>query len=80
VPDEPTRGYHETMTGAWLRIIHATMQICGPANSSEAFVDSSRNCEKRKIATVLFAGADHVCAAKREFVEPDLAPLPRPNR
>src|SRR3954466_13531634 len=30
VPDEPTRGYHETITQFWLHIIAMTVQQYGP--------------------------------------------------
>jgi hypothetical protein len=81
VPDEPTRGSHETMTGAWLRIIHATMQVYGPKDSSEAFVDGHPQLREKKNLR-LFYSPDLImsAAAKREFVEPDLTPLPRPIR
>jgi hypothetical protein len=80
VPDEPTRGYHETMTGAWLRIIYATMQIYGPANSSDNFVDDQPQLREKKNLRLFYSPELIMSpAAKREFLEPDLAPLPRPN-
>lgn len=80
VPDEPNRGFHETMTGAWLRIIHATIQIYGAATSSEAFVDGQPQLQEKKNLRLFYSPELIMSpAAKREFLEPDLAPLPRPN-
>jgi hypothetical protein len=81
VPEEPTRGYHETMTRAWLHIIHTTMQIYGPAESAEAFVEGQPQLREKKNLRLFYSPELMMSAtAKREFVEPDLAPLPRPDR
>jgi hypothetical protein len=81
VPDELTRGYHETMTAAWLRIIHATIQIYGPASSADEFVDGQPQLREKKNLR-LFYSPDLIMSplAKREFVEPDLTPLPHFGR
>ena len=78
VPDEPTRGYHETMTMAWLRIIHTTIDLYGPAGSADEFVDGQPQLWEKKNLR-LFYSRELIMSprAKREFVEPDLAPLPR---
>jgi hypothetical protein len=81
VPDEPTRGYHETMTRAWLHIIHTTMRIYGGVESADAFVQSQPQLlEKKNLRLFYSPELIMSAAAKREFVEPDLAPLPRPPR
>ena len=81
VPDEPTRGYHETMTRAWLHIIHTTMQIYGPAESADAFVEGQPQLREKSNLRLFYSPELMTSAvAKREFVEPDLAPLPRPHR
>jgi hypothetical protein len=77
VPDEPTRGYHETMTLAWLRIIHTTIRLYGCAASADEFVDSQPQLKEKKILRLFYSPEVMMSArAKREFVEPDLAPLP----
>ena len=38
VPDSPTSGYHETMTLAWLHLIHTTLQLYGPRATAEDHV------------------------------------------
>jgi hypothetical protein len=81
VPDEPTRGYHETMTQAWLRIIHATLQIYGPAGSADEFVDGQPQLREKKVLRLFYSPELMMSpAAKREFIEPDLTPFPRPSR
>jgi len=78
IPDEPTRGYHETMTAAWVRIIHTTIQIYGKAGSADDFVDGQPQLWEKKNLR-LFYSRELIMSprAKREFVKPDLAPLPR---
>ena len=78
VPDEPTRGYHETITGAWLRIIHTTIRIYGPAGSADEFLDGQPQLHEKKILR-LFYSPELIMSpeAKRQFVDPDLTSLPR---
>ena len=33
------KGYHETMTQAWVRLVHLTLSDCGGAESAAAFCD-----------------------------------------
>jgi hypothetical protein len=77
IPDTPTRGYHETMTQAWLRIIHTTIEEYGPRATADEFVDLHPQLREKKILR-LFYSADAFLSsrAKTEFVEPDLANLP----
>jgi hypothetical protein len=78
VPDEPTRGYHATITLAWLRIIHTTIHLYGRADSADEFVDSQPQLLEKKSLRLFYSPELMMSArAKREFVEPDLAPLPR---
>lgn len=80
VPIAPDRGYHETMTRAWLHLIWLTLTERGPGESSEAFLDrESQLCAKR--ALLFFYSRDRIMSpeARAEFVAPDLAPLPQPT-
>jgi hypothetical protein len=78
IPNEPTRGYHETMTVAWLRIIHATIQIYGRAESSEALVGFHAQLGETKNLRLFYSPQLIMSPlAKQQFVEPDLAPLPQ---
>jgi hypothetical protein len=77
VPDDPQRGYHETMTQAWMRVVHETISAHGPAENADAFFarhpQLGDKCHlQRFYSRELLLSA----AAKARFVEPDLAPLP----
>ena len=76
--ESPTSGYHETMTQGWLRLVHVILCEYGPAESADAFVDAHPELLEKK-SLRLFYSRDLFMSprAKREFVEPDLAPLPR---
>ncbi len=79
ITNSPTSGYHETLTRAWLQLVHTTLRQFGPADSADAFLDAQPQlCQKRVI--LLFYSRDRVMSAeaKASFVPPDLAPLPKP--
>jgi len=76
--DAPTRGYHETMTVAWMRIVAAMLAIYGPAESADAFLDSQPQLGERILLRLYYSpGLLMSPDAKTRFVEPDLSPLPR---
>ncbi len=79
IVDSPTGGYHETMTCAWLHLVHTTLCQSGKATSAEAFLDEHPQLTQKRIL-LLFYSRDRIMSvdAKRTFIEPDLAPLPRP--
>jgi hypothetical protein len=79
IVDSPTGGYHETMTQAWLHLVHTTLCQFGPADSADAFFDAQSQLNGKR-ALLLFYSRDRIMSAeaKASFVEPDLAPLPRP--
>jgi len=78
VPDEPGRGYHETMTQAWLRLVHVTLCEYGPAENTEAFYEKNPQLSQPKALRLFYSQNILMSArAKAEFVEPDLAPLPK---
>ena len=74
--DDLERGYHETMTQAWVRLVHVTLRDCGAAESADAFCDQHPQL-MQKTHLQLFYSQNYLMTwkAKREFVEPDLAPL-----
>lgn len=78
-PESLDRGYHETLTVAWMRLVHLTLAQYGPAESSEQFLERQPELTNR-YALRFFYSRDRIMSweAKREFVEPDLAPLPQP--
>lgn len=76
--DTPTGGYHETMTQAWLHLVHLTLCEFGPIESADAFLDTQTQLLSKR-ALLFFYSRDRIMSAeaKREFVPPDLAPFPR---
>ena len=77
VEDGPTRGYHETITVAWLRLVDAADRGHGPLESSDALLEAcSYLLDKRLLR--LFYGKERLTSpeAKRAFVDGDLCALP----
>lgn len=68
------RGYHETMTQAWVRLVHVTLSNCGAAENAEAFCEQQPQL-LQKTRLELFYSRERLMTwkAKGEFVEPDLA-------
>ena len=79
--DDLERGYHETMTQAWVRVVHLTLGDCGAAENADAFCDQQPEL-LQKTHLQLFYSRERLTTweAKRHFVEPDLAPLVSPAR
>jgi hypothetical protein len=80
VPERPDRGYHETMTHGWMRLTHHTLCKFGKCESSEVFVDQHAHVFP-KDALLSYYTKENIMSqqARREFVEPDLKPLPDGN-
>ncbi len=81
IEDGLDHGYHETLTMAWLRILDAMMRTHGPEADATAFLDKHTQLSS-KVLLRLYYTRDRILSwdAKRRFVEPDLAPLPRPQK
>jgi SAM-dependent methyltransferase len=79
VPDAIDRGYHETMTQAWMRLVHFTLHEFGAKETADAFLDEHTQLLSKR-ALRFFYSRERIMSpeAKRGFVEPDLAALPRP--
>ncbi len=77
VPESLDRGYHETLTRGWLQLVHVILSEYGPATTSGEFLELHPELSQRKTLR-LFYSSDRIrsAAAKADFVEPDLAPLP----
>ncbi len=81
IPESPTRGYHETMTQAWLRLVHLTLCEYGPAENADAFFERSPQLSEKKVLRLFYSRELFMSPkAKFEFLEPDLAPLPRSTK
>jgi hypothetical protein len=76
-----TRGYNETTTRAFLHLIAATMQAYGeaiPASSADSFCDLHPQLLTRHVLRFFYSPRQALNPlSKLEFVEPDLAPLPK---
>ena len=81
VPESLDRGYHETMTQAWLRLVHFTLCEYGPAESADAFYEQSPQLQQKKILRFFYTkDRFQTWQAKNEFVEPDIIPLPKSKK
>ena len=77
--DSDTRGYHETITRAYVRVIAAFLRVRAPGEALDASVAAllagplaARDLLTRHYSRSLLFST----AARRGWVEPDLAPLP----
>jgi hypothetical protein len=80
-PENLERGYHETMTQAWMRLVHFTLCEYGPGTTAEEFLAAQEHLLNRR-ALRFFYSRERLISwqAKAEFVEPDLAPFPRSTK
>ena len=83
VPESPTSGYNETTTQAFLHLIAATMHSYGgvfPTETADAFCDAHPQLMSRHALRFFYSPQQRMHPlAKTQFVEPDLAPLPKMN-
>lgn len=74
--DDLERGYHETMTQAWVQLVHLTLSDCGAAECADAFCDRHPALMDKTHLQLFYSRARLISwEAKRAFVEPDLAPF-----
>lgn len=78
VPNEPHRGYHETLTIAWLTVVAAVMKHHGLGKDSLDFCAQQPYLLNRSLLRLYYTRRTIMSPeAKRLFIEPDIAPLPR---
>jgi hypothetical protein len=77
VPERPDRGYHETITHAWMRLTHQALLESGKTVSSEAFL-SRHPVLTSKDSLLIHYTKDRLMSAeaRRQFIDPDIKPLP----
>ena len=81
VPEGPDRGYHDTVTCAWVTLVHMTLCEYGPAETADGFLDEHPELAEKKSLRLFYSRELMMSPrAKAEFVEPDLAPLPRSRK
>lgn len=83
--DLPDQGYHETTTQAFLHLVASTAAHHAggeAATDSLAFVEAQPQLLSSKLLRLYYSpGRRKAAAAKKRFLEPDLAPLPmRPEQ
>jgi hypothetical protein len=82
VPDDgPLQGYNETTTQALAHIIAAVMQAyreTHPVSNADAFYDMHPQLASKHILRLFYSPQRRMHPlAKTQFIEPDLAPLPK---
>lgn len=78
IKDTPTGGYHETLTQVWLQLVHNALRQFGPADTADAFFDTQTQLSDKRTPLLFYSRERLMSAeAKRIFVTPDLASLPR---
>ena len=81
VPEGSNEGYHETMTQAWMRLVYAVLCEYGPAETADQFFDQHPELGEKKTLRLFYSRELFMSPrAKSEFVEPDLAPLPKSRK
>jgi hypothetical protein len=74
----PASKYHETLTRAWILAVHHFMHRSPEASSADDFIDRNTPLlDPKNMLTHYSAGLLFSDAARAEFVEPDLDPIPR---
>lgn len=70
--------FHVTITRAWILAVNHFMHTVKPADSSNEFIDSLPEMLDSKIMMTHYSEEKLFSSrARREFVPPDLAPIPR---
>ena len=81
VPESSTSGYNETTTHAFLQLVAATMAAYGaamPTPTADSFCDTHPQLMTRNALRFFYSPERRMHPlAKTQFIEPDLAPLPR---
>jgi hypothetical protein len=74
----PASKYHETLTRSWILAVHHFMHRSPEASSADDFIERNPLLLDSKIMLTHYsAGLLFSDAARAEFVEPDLDPIPR---
>jgi hypothetical protein len=78
VVETAQRGYNETITVAFLRIVDCMMQIYPGSADSEEFCDANPQIMNPRVLRLYYSPERRSHPdAKARFLEPDLATLPR---
>src|SRR5262245_45050332 len=55
IPEAIDRGYHETLTQAWLRLVYLILSEYGPAASADAFADAHPELLEKKSLRLFYS-------------------------
>jgi len=77
IEQTPTGGYHETLTVAWMRILHTTIAAYGPGESADDFLAQHPHLLS-KVMLRLFYTRPRIMSSEARYgwLDPDLTPLP----
>ncbi len=77
VPESIDRGYHETITQAWMRLVNFILSKYGPKETADEFCDQHPELSQMKVLRLFYSPELLMSPqAKAEYVEPDITPLP----
>tara|TARA_E500000305_G_C3999337_1_gene226448 strand:- start:562 stop:1005 length:444 start_codon:yes stop_codon:yes gene_type:complete len=76
VVDAPERGYHETITQAFMRLVAQNLRLSSVASDSMLFIEQHPELKNRRVLLCYYT-RDRIMSpeAKVTFLEPDLAPF-----
>jgi hypothetical protein len=77
VPESLTGGYHDTMTQAWMNLVHYTLCEYGPAENADAFFEQHPQLWGKALRFYYTKERFVTEAAKAGFVSPDVTPFPK---
>jgi hypothetical protein len=77
IPESPDRGYHETITVVFMRLVHDALLRNGPFPTSDSFCDHHPELLDKSVLRKFYSRERLMSPeAKQGFIEPDLAELP----
>jgi hypothetical protein len=81
VPESLTRGYHDTMTQAWMHLVHFTLCEYGAAADADAFFNENPQLWSKNVLRFYYTEERfRTQEAKDGFVTPDITPLPQSKK
>ena len=81
--DDLEKGYHETMTQAWVRLVHLTLSDCGVAESADAFCDQQPQLMQKTRLQLFYSRTPYdlegEAGVRRTRLGPNYMSTPRPR-
>src|SRR5438477_11650037 len=74
--ETPERGYHETLTRAWLMIVASAISSRGRCESFESFAAEHPHLLCRTLLRLYYSPKGMPPESRYQFIGPDLAPFP----